>query len=74
MKELCPPCKNIIKALKKDQEYNEHLENYPINKAVEIFLKKYYQGGSKADREDYNVMVTAKDIYELNEVFMERKK
>jgi hypothetical protein len=73
MKELCPSCKNIIKAMKNDQEHKEHLENYPLNNAVEVFLEKHYQGGSKADREDYSVMVTAKDIYDLKEVFMAQK-
>jgi hypothetical protein len=41
--------------------------------AVEKFVDKNFHGGSKSSREDYVVMVTAKDIYDLREALRQAK-
>ncbi|MED1125284.1 hypothetical protein [Bacillus atrophaeus] len=47
-------------------------EHDALKQQVEIFVKKNFQGGAKADREDYSQMVSCKDIWDLREAI--RKK
>ena len=49
-----------------EKELKENL----LGEAVDKFLAKHFKGGSKADREDYASLVSAKDIYDLREVFL----
>lgn len=47
-------------------------ENKILKNAVKKFVNKNFHGGSKANREDYVVMVSSKDIWELRELLLKR--
>ena len=76
MKKLCSDCEKLVNEMKiQNHEFEEkELRESLLEKAVSIFLDKHFKGGSKADREDYASLVSAKDIYDLREVFLNNRK
>lgn len=45
-----------------------------LRAAVQAFVDKYFQPGSKADRPDYSLMVTAADVFALREALRVRER
>lgn len=45
-------------------------ENKDFKDATMNFVDRNYHGGAKADREDYSVMVSCKDIWELRRTLL----
>lgn len=48
-------------------------ENKNLKDATMNFVDKNYHGGAKSDREDYSVMVSCKDIWELRQVLLSKE-
>lgn len=47
-------------------------ENKILKQAIKGFVDKNFYGGAKADREDYTVMVSSKDIWDLRELLLKK--
>lgn len=57
----------IVRNAESEKQLNTAIE------ALEEFVKNNFHGGSKANREDYNTMVSTADIYKLREALLKLK-
>jgi chromosome segregation ATPase len=70
--------KNVMILMEQRNKANDECEKLGIKaqrleEAIVKFTDKNLCSGSKSDREDYGVMVTCADIYELNQALKEVK-